>query len=97
MENLFFLPPLPQENCRIEPYKFTSNEVITFKKSGKIQVLSAINPSRPPSPNTSRVLPPIELRSHMLGAEQKYYKTYLSWPFLARIVYSHFPSGRSSP
>ena len=73
MENLFFLLPLPpQENCRIEPYKFTSNEVITFKKSGKIQVLSAINPSRPPSPNTSRVLPPIEPRSHMLGTGQKY-------------------------
>ena len=74
MENLFFLlplppPPPPQENCRIEPYKFTSNKVITFKKSGKIQVLSAI---RPPSPNTSRVLPPIELRSHLLGAGKKY-------------------------
>ena len=57
MENLFFLlplpPPLPQENCRIEPYKFTSNEVIKFKKSGVIKVLSAINSSRPPSPNTN--------------------------------------------
>ena len=76
MENLFFLPP--QENCRNDPFKFTSNEVIKFKKSGVIKVLSAINSSRPPSPYTSRVLLPIEPRSHMLGAEQKYYKTYLS-------------------
>ena len=52
MENLFFLfpPPPPQENCRIEPYKFTSNEVITFKKSGKIQVLSAVNSIPSPLP-----------------------------------------------
>ena len=53
MENLFFLlplPPPPQENCRIEPYKFTSNKVITFKKSGKIQVLSAVKSIPSPLP-----------------------------------------------
>ena len=49
MENLFF-HPLPQENCRIEPYKFTSNEVIEFKKSGVIKVLSAIKSIPSPLP-----------------------------------------------
>ena len=48
IENLF--SPPPQENCRIDPFKFTSNKVITFKKSGKIQVLSAIKSIPSPLP-----------------------------------------------
>ena len=66
------IPPPPKKIAELIPSSLLPIKSLHLRNLVKLRFCRRSSPFRPPSPNTSKVLPPIELRSHMLGTGQKY-------------------------